>query len=65
MADPQQVEYMLFPRLFALAEVAWSPQDARNYRDFLHRVPPQLARLKRQGVNYRPLEAPQVSKRRK
>jgi len=55
LAEPRQVEYMLFPRLFALAEVAWSPQAQRTYRDFLSRVPPQLARLKRQGVNYRPL----------
>jgi hexosaminidase len=55
IADPHQAEYMLFPRLFALAELAWSPQGSRNYRDFLTRVPPQLARLKRQGVNYRPL----------
>jgi hexosaminidase len=56
MADTRQVEYMLFPRLFALAEVVWSAQDARSYRDFLNRVPPQLARLKRQGVNYRALD---------
>jgi len=55
MADTRQVEYMLFPRLFALAEVVWSPQKVRNYGDFLSRVPPQLARLKREGVNYRPL----------
>jgi hexosaminidase len=55
LADTRQVEYMLFPRLFALAEVVWSPQAARKYSDFLQRVPPQLARLKRQGVNYRPL----------
>jgi hexosaminidase len=55
MADPRQVEYMLFPRLFALAEVVWSPQESRSYREFLGRVPPQLARLKREGVNYRPL----------
>jgi len=55
IADARQAEYMLFPRLFALAEVVWSPQSSRNYRDFLSRVPPQLARLKRQGVNYRPL----------
>ena len=55
MADTRQVEYMLFPRLFALAEVVWSPQDVRKYPDFLQRVPPQLARLKRQGVSYRPL----------
>jgi hexosaminidase len=57
IADVRQVEYMLFPRLFALAEVAWSPQESRNYRDFLGRVPPQLARLNREGVNYRPLSA--------
>jgi hexosaminidase len=55
MADTRQVEYMLFPRLFALAEVVWSPQNGRTYREFLNRVPMQLARLKRQGVNYRPL----------
>jgi hexosaminidase len=55
IADANQVEYMLFPRLFALAEVVWSPQEVRKYSDFLQRVPPQLARLKRKGVNYRPL----------
>ena len=57
IADSRQVEYMLFPRLFALAEVVWSPQENRTYRDFINRVPPQLARLKRQGVNYRALDA--------
>src|SRR6185503_719818 len=31
IADPSQAEYMLFPRLFALAELAWSPEGARNY----------------------------------
>jgi hexosaminidase len=62
MADPRQVEYMLFPRVFALAEVVWSPQESRGYRDFLNRVPPQLARLKRQGVNYRPLDTPRKSR---
>jgi len=55
IADPKHAEYMLFPRLFALAEVAWTPQDLRKYPDFLKRVSPQLAWLKRQGVNYRPL----------
>jgi len=56
VADTRQVEYMLFPRLFALAEVVWSPQASLRYPDFLQRVSPQLARLKRQGVNYRPLD---------
>ena len=65
MADSRQVEYMLFPRLFALAEVAWSPQSSRSYRDFLSRVAAQLAWLKRQGVNYRPLDKPTSSRRLK
>jgi hexosaminidase len=65
MADTRQVEYMLFPRLFALAEVVWSDQDARSYREFLNRVPPQLARLKRQGVNYRALDLKRTSPRLK
>jgi hexosaminidase len=60
IANTHQLEYMLFPRLFALAEVVWSPphsnNDARKYSDFLKRIPPQLARLQRQGVNYRPLD---------
>lgn len=56
IADPNQAEYMLFPRLLALAELVWSPQSGRTYRDFLKRVPPQLARLRREGVNYRPLD---------
>lgn len=33
----QQVEYMTFPRLCALSEVAWS-SGARNYDDFLRRL---------------------------
>jgi hexosaminidase len=57
LADTREVEYMLFPRLFALAEVVWSPQERRTYREFLSRVPPQLARLKRHGVSYRALDA--------
>jgi hexosaminidase len=65
IAEPRQAEYMLFPRLFALAEVVWSPQKGRNYREFLGRVPSQLAWLKRQGVHYRALDAPSGSRRRR
>jgi hexosaminidase len=31
---PKNVEYMVFPRLTALAEVAWTPRDQRNFADF-------------------------------
>lgn len=53
ISTPEHLEYMLFPRLFALAEVAWSPQEEKNYDDFRRRLPYQLGRLERQGVNYR------------
>ena len=49
---PEKAEYMAFPRAIALAEVAWSPQDRRNWDDFLERMDNQFARLSLLGVNY-------------
>ncbi len=51
----KHVEYMVFPRLCALAEVVWSPKAARNWDDFSRRVRVDCLRLNRGGVNYRPL----------
>jgi hexosaminidase len=53
IATPDYLEYMLFPRLLAFAEVAWSPQAGRGYENFRSRLPFQLARLDAQHVNYR------------
>ena len=53
IATPEYAEYMLFPRLLAFAEAAWSPPEVRNYPDFLRRLPYQLGRLDRQDVRYR------------
>jgi hexosaminidase len=50
------VEYMVFPRMFAVSEVVWSPKEARDYRSFLDRLEWHLERLDVLGVNYRPLE---------
>jgi hexosaminidase len=49
----RHAEYMIFPRESALAEVAWSPKDARNLDDFLRRLETDLRRLDQMGVNYR------------
>ena len=49
----KHLEYMAFPRLSALAEVAWSPKDARNFDDFMRRLKTHEQRLGRLGVNYR------------
>jgi len=55
MPTPDQVEYMAFPRLSALAEVAWSDRDRRHYDEFVDRLMPMLARLNRMQVKYRSL----------
>jgi len=50
---PEQVEYMVFPRMSALAEVAWSPKEKRNLPDFLNRLDTHFGRLDELNVNYR------------
>jgi len=50
MPTAGKLEYMVFPRLLALAEIAWSPRDGRNYPAFLARTRAHDARLRAQGV---------------
>ena len=49
----EQVEYMTYPRLCALAEVFWSPQNSRNWDDFTRRLGTHCLRLEQLGVTYR------------
>ncbi|PWK81836.1 family 20 glycosylhydrolase [Fulvimonas soli] len=46
------VEHAVFPRLDALAEVAWTPAAERDFHGFLARLPAQLARYRRAGIRY-------------
>jgi hexosaminidase len=54
------VDYMVFPRLPALAEISWSPKVDRTsvrspaYSDFIGRLAAQGARLMAAGVNFYP-----------
>ena len=52
MRTPQRVEHAVFPRLAALAEVAWSPAGSGNWQDFLQRLLPQLGRYRALGIGY-------------
>ena len=52
IATPEHLEYMVYPRASALAEVAWSPREARDYEDFLRRMNVHLKRLDDWHVNY-------------
>lgn len=40
------VQHAMFPRVAALAEVGWSPADARDYDRFVARLPAQLRRYR-------------------
>ena len=59
VANLTNADYMVFPRLLALAEVAWSPPVQRTatspaYRNFLRRLATQGARLQAARVNFYP-----------
>ena len=53
ISTTDQIEYMVFPRMLALAEVVWTPAAERSWDDFTRRLPDQLARLDAMSVNYR------------
>ena len=54
MPSPGVVEYMAFPRLVAVAESVWSPEDKKNYANFLSRLEIHEQRLRQLDVNFRP-----------
>ncbi|WP_245327823.1 glycoside hydrolase family 20 protein [Hymenobacter fodinae] len=48
----QQVEYMAFPRMSALAEVLWTPAKQRDWPSFQQRMQQQYRRYQAWGANY-------------
>lgn len=54
MPTPSKVEYMVLPRIYALAEIAWSPLKRKNYTNFLsERVAQHLGKLDQTETDYR------------
>jgi hexosaminidase len=53
LKTPQALEYMVWPRALALAEVTWSTREARDWQSFQARLPGALRALGRLGVSYR------------
>lgn len=46
-------EYHVFPRALALAEVAWTPRELKNEKDFKNRMERELPFLDARRVNYK------------
>ncbi|MFA3784221.1 beta-N-acetylhexosaminidase [Melioribacteraceae bacterium 4301-Me] len=49
---PSHAEYMLLPRLAALAEDVWTPKELKNYKSFLFRVNELVKKYEQLGWNY-------------
>lgn len=50
--EPNVVEYLMFPRLAAVAEAGWTPQSLRKYNDFLNRLQKESEYYQLRGVDY-------------
>lgn len=48
----ERLQHNVFPRLSALAEIAWTPLERKDYEDFLQRLPAQLQRYRALGIAY-------------
>jgi len=55
IADAAHLDYMVFPRACAMAEVGWTGRPAP---DLASRLPAHLPRLAAAGCRYRPLDGP-------
>ncbi len=48
----EQVEYMVLPRMLALAEVLWSPKETREWQNFNERLQTQFKAFEQKGLHY-------------
>ena len=50
--EPSVVQYLMFPRLAAVAEAGWTPAEQRNYDDFVNRLQGEAKYYQLKGVDY-------------
>lgn len=53
ISTTEHVEFMLLPRMAALAELVWTPKDKRNYQNFQDRMVEHYHRLTAMKINFR------------
>ncbi len=52
VATTAQVEYMTYPRAFAISETLWTPKSKKNWENFVTRVEDHFVRFDEGQVNY-------------
>ncbi|WP_349909036.1 family 20 glycosylhydrolase, partial [Bacteroides caccae] len=49
--DEKHLEYMIFPRLLAIAEMAWTQEEKREWQHFKPRMNAHIPQLLARGIN--------------
>ena len=52
VVEPSVVQYLMLPRLAAVAEAGWTPAELRNYNDFINRLQGEAVYYQLKGVDY-------------
>lgn len=52
ISTPEHMEYMACPRMFAIAETGWTPENLRDFEEFLSRFEILKKRYDATGINY-------------
>ena len=53
IATEKRLEYMAYPRLFAIAEKSWTSEQNLNWNDFMRRTETHEKYLEGKGINFR------------
>ncbi len=62
--DEERLEYMMFPRLLAVSELAWADTSKKDWEDFKARVNAQLPALRQRGIRpYDLHDEPEITSR--
>lgn len=52
ISTPEHMQYMAFPRAFAIAETGWTPDRLKDFEDFIARLEVLKKRYDAIGINY-------------
>ncbi|MES2330672.1 MAG: family 20 glycosylhydrolase [Bacteroidota bacterium] len=54
ISTTEHLEYMVLPRMLALAETVWSPASGKNWEDFNRRLKYHFTAFEQKGLHYSP-----------
>jgi hexosaminidase len=52
ITNESKLEYTIFPRMAALAEVLWTPKEKKDWKSFEQRIPAIYQSYKARGINF-------------